>query len=293
MLGDSEPLMSPYFTTEYGELFHSDCLELLRGIPSGSVHMFFADPPFNLGKKYGSAGKDNLPGDQYVSWSREWLAEAARILVDGGALFVYNLPKWLIEYGAFLNSDSSLTFKHWIAINKPHSLPIPNRLSPAHYGMLFYIKGQKPRVFNRDSVRIPIRKCRHCGKDIKDYGGHRKALNPIGLNLGDVWDDIPPVRHKKYKYRAANELSEVIVERAIKLTTVDGDLICDPFMGSGTTAYVSERLHRRWIGGDLNSCETAKQRLNDLIDGVHPVWASETQRFAECACPVRQTPLFG
>ena len=64
----------------------------------------------------------------------------------GGALFVYNLPKWLVESGAFLNSIRALTFKHWIAIDKADSLPIPNRLSP---------KGPTPRTFDRDSVRIP------------------------------------------------------------------------------------------------------------------------------------------
>lgn len=101
----------------------------------------------------------------------------------GGALFVYNLPKWLIQYGFFLQQRPELMFKHWIAIDKAHSLPIPDRLSPSHYGMLYFIKGKKPRVFNRDDVRTPVRKCRHCDGDIKDYGGHRKYLNSKGINL--------------------------------------------------------------------------------------------------------------
>ena len=112
-------------------------------------------------------------------------------------MFLYNLPRWLIEYGAYLNSFPEMTFKHWIAVDKAHSLPIPNRLSPSHYGLLYYIKGKKPRVFNRDLFRTPIQTCRHCGKDVKDYGGHKKFLNPKGLNLTDVWDDVPPVRHRK------------------------------------------------------------------------------------------------
>ena len=236
-------------------------MDLLRSIETASVHTFFADPPFNLGKDYGVNGSDDLSESAYLDWSKTWLREAVRILVPGGALFVYNLPKWLLQVGAYLNSLDGLTFKHWIAVDKPHSLPIPNRLSPSHYGMLYYVSGERPRVFNRDAVRIPIKRCRHCGGDIKDYGGHKKHLNPKGLNLSDVWADVPPVRHSKYKNRAANELDPAILERVILLSTDEGDTIVDPFVGGGTTAYVAEKLNRRWICGDINDCCCARDRL--------------------------------
>jgi site-specific DNA-methyltransferase (adenine-specific) len=265
------------FTTQLGRLWEADCLEFLSSIEAGSIATFFADPPFNLRKQYGRNGSDNIPDQQYLQWSYAWLREAARILAPGGALFVYNLPKWLISYGSFLNSLPDLTFKHWIAIDKAHSLPIPNRLSPSHYGMLYYIKGKKPRVFDRDAVRIPIAVCRHCGKDVKDYGGHKKYLNPKGLNLSDVWDDIPPVRHRKYKYRTPNELAPQVIERVILLTTKEDDTVCDPFVGGGTTALVAERLNRHWICADLNTVSAAIKRLTDLENGCHPRWNSTSR----------------
>lgn len=279
--------------TRLGQLFEADCIELLRSITSESVHTFFADPPFNLKKQYGRKGSDELPDEQYLSWSRSWLAEAARILCPGGGLFVYNLPKWLLSYGVFLQSIKGMHFKHWVAIDKPHSLPIPNRLSPSHYGMLYFVKGSKPRIFDRDAVRVPIRVCRHCGKDIKDYGGHKKYLNSKGINLTDVWTDIPPVRHRKYKYRAPNELAPQILERVILLTTRPNDIICDPFVGGGTTALVAERLGRRWICGDLNTVSAAVRRLTDLENGCHPSWNSS----AKVRLPLREVsdqnlPLF-
>src|SRR5260370_29366523 len=163
--------------------------------------------------------------------------------------------------GCHLNSLGELTFKHWIAIDIPTSLPIPKRLSPSHYGILYYVKGEKPRVFQRDAVRIPVQICRHCGRDVKDYGGHKKHLNPKGLNLSDVWDDVPPVRHSKYKSRTSNELSPVILERVIHLTTEEGDLIVDPFVGGGTTAYVAEKLNRKWMCADINDCSSAREGL--------------------------------
>ncbi|MDE3164702.1 MAG: site-specific DNA-methyltransferase, partial [Acidobacteriota bacterium] len=151
------------------------------------------------------------------------------------------------------------------------------------YGMLYYVKGERPRVFNRDDVRIPVAVCRHCGRDVKDYGGHKKFLNPKGINLSDVWDDVPPVRHRKYKNRPANELAPVILERVIRLTTNEGDLIVDPFAGGGSTAYVAEKLGRHWIVGDINDCKATKERLLDLANGVHPEWATAKRHFSEPA----------
>jgi site-specific DNA-methyltransferase (adenine-specific) len=270
--------MRKIYGTRLGTVYQVDCLELLSSLKSDSVDAIFADPPFNLKKDYGRNGADDLPEPKYMAWSRSWLSECVRVLTPGGALFVYNMPKWLIEYGAFLNGFRDLTFKHWIAIDKAHSLPIPNRLSPSHYGLLYYVKGEKPRVFNRDLVRTPVQKCRHCHKDVKDYGGHKKFLNPLGLNLTDVWDDVPPVRHRKYKNRPANELAPIILERVIKLTTVEGDLICDPFAGGGVTAYVAEQLGRRWIAGDVNDCAAAKERLISLTQGRHVAWKTDKKR---------------
>jgi len=250
--------MKLVYETKLGQMYNSDCTELLTSIPDGSVHTFFADPPLNLKKDYGKNGSDDMEDGLYLEWTERWIRQAVRVLGPGGAMFIYNLPKWLIPVGGLLNTIEGMTFKHWIAIDKAHSLPIPNRLSPSHYGMLFYIKGEKPRVFNRDEVRIPVATCRHCGRDVKDYGGHKKFLNPKGLNLSDVWDDVPPVRHRKYKNRPANELAPIILERVIRLTTNAGDLVCDPFSGGGSTAYMAEKLGRHWIVGDINDCLSAK-----------------------------------
>jgi len=64
----------------------------------------------------------------------------------------------------------------------------------------------------------------------------------------------------------------------IRLSTREGDLVCDPFVGGGVTAYVAERLKRRWVCGDLNDCSPAKARLIDLKNGRHPEWTSTRKR---------------
>ena len=116
-------------------------------------------------------------------------------------------------------------------------------------------------------IRTPIQTCRHCGGEIKDYGGHRKAMNPNGVTLKDVWTDIPPVRHSKYKpdARAANALSTKVLDRVVEMSTMPGDLVLDPFGGSGTTYAVCEQRGRRWIGIELGAIDSIIARLNGSV----------------------------
>lgn len=140
--------------------------------------------------------------------------------------------------------------------------PRGRKLYPAHYALLYYTKGV-PKTFNH--VRLPISTCRHCGGEIKDYGGHRNKMNPAGVNLTDIWDDTSPNRHKKFKVRpGVNELKLVIPERAILISTEPGDLVFDPFGGGGSTFQAAESLHRNWLGIELHDCAHIKTRLDEL-----------------------------
>ncbi|WP_219831657.1 DNA-methyltransferase [Paracoccus bogoriensis] len=250
----------PFFCTDHGALYDIDCVDFLRMIGDEQVDTVFADPPFNLKKEYGSRSNDNRSPDEYIAWCKLWIDEATRTLKPGGAFFLYNIPKWNILLGAYM-SEIGLDFRHWITINIKFGLPIRGRLYPSHYSLLYFTKG-KPRVFRK--IRTPIETCRHCGGEIKDYGGHRHAMNPKGVNLTDVWNDIPPVRHWKYKSidRKANALSSKLLDRVVEMSTEPGDLVIDPFGGSGTTFAVCEAKHRRWLGTDIDFAPVIRERLS-------------------------------
>lgn len=249
----------PFFHTELGTLFQGDCARVLREVPEASVDLAFADPPFNLNKTYSSNIDDNLPDAEYLGWCREWLLQLIRVLKPGGSLFLYNLPKWNLPLGAFLMQ--SLTFRHWITVDMKYSLPVPKRLYPSNYSLLYFIKGSAPAIFHPD--RIPIGCCRHCGGEQRDYGGYKDKMNPLGVNLTDVWTDIPPVRHRKYKRRAANALSVKLMDRVLAMSSDEDSLIIDPFAGSGTSLVTAEILRRRWIGVDLD-CSAIIERFQNL-----------------------------
>lgn len=259
--------MGPVFSTDLGTLYAGDCLEILPSIQTGTVDMVFADPPFNLGKTYGRHTDDARSESDYLNWCKTWILQCVRVLKPGGAIFLYNLPKWNVLLGAYLGEQGML-FRHWIALEMSTSLPIIGRLHPSHYSLLYYTKG-KPAIFRR--IRTPIQTCRHCGGEIKDYGGHREAMNPNGVTLKDVWTDIPPVRHWKFKsqLRRTNALSTKVLERAIEMSTVPGCLVLDPFGGSGTTYAVCEALNRRWIGIEIDSAFEIAERLRNREIRAH------------------------
>lgn len=264
--GASETLV-PFHRTEFGALFAGDCLTILTKMQPGVVDTVFADPPFNLGKQYRAKTNDNLTEQDYLDWCKRWLAECVRVLKPGGSLFLYNLPKWNIHLGAFLAS-TGLEFRHWIAVEISAFLPIAGKLHPSHYSLLYFTKG-KPKTFHR--IRTPILTCRHCAGEVKDYGGHRDAMNPNGVTLKDVWTDIPPVRHRKFKSanRKANALSTKLLDRVVQMSTDPNDLVLDPFGGSGTTFVVCEAKRRRWIGMEIDYADDIVERLENGEISAH------------------------
>jgi site-specific DNA-methyltransferase (adenine-specific) len=262
----AEAAIAPVYRSPCGALFAADNMTVLPHIADKVIDTVFADPPFNLGKEYGPSTDDLQPDDAYLAWCHRWLAECVRVLKPGGSLFVYNLPKWNIRLGEYLMTTLNMDFRHWIAVEKSASLPIKGRLHPSHYGLLYFTKG-KPNTFHR--IRTPVQTCRRCGAEVKDYGGHRDALNPDGITLKDVWTDIPPVRHRTFKSRnwKANALSTKLLDRVVLMSTNQGDLVLDPFGGSGTTFVVCENKERRWIGVEIDSAPAIIERLES--DEIH------------------------
>ena len=247
-----ESVLEPKEVKQYEKLpinsiICGDAIEEMKKIPNDTIDMTFADPPFNLNKKYGSY-KDKKIDIEYIKWTERWLDEMVRITKPSGSIFVHNIPKWLIYNASFLNKKAF--FKHWIAWDSM-STPLGKTLLPAHYGILFYTKS--PKGFKFHELRAPHKKCRKCGEMIKDYGGKKDQINPHGTLLSDVWADIHRIRHNTRRDNHPCQLPEPLLERLILMSTDEGDVVLDPFIGAGTTALAAKRLGRKYIGIDVDS----------------------------------------
>jgi len=223
-----------------------DCLKILKKIPDDSFDMTFADPPFNLKKKYGNYA-DSKELREYLDWSENWIKEMVRVTKNTGSIFVHNIPKWLTYYAGFLNKVAY--FKHWIAWDSMGA-PLGKTMLPSHYGILFYVKKEKGFKFHE--LRIPHKKCRACDEMIKDYGGKKNQIHPYGTLLSDVWTDIHRIRHLQRRDKHPCQLPEPLLERLILMVTDEGDFVLDPFLGAGTTALAAKRLGRNYVGIEID-----------------------------------------
>jgi len=136
--------------------------------------------------------------DVRIEKTIDLVENAANRLENGGLLYIYGLPKHLSFYAVFLNKleqgGHRFLFKYWISIEcKPTQLqqPLPN----SHIGMLMYLKTSSlknptPFKLKTKKVRIPYSNCHSCEKNVKDWGGKRHLMNPIGSAISDVWSDF-------------------------------------------------------------------------------------------------------
>jgi len=249
-----------------------DCLEAMKNIPDNSVDITFADPPFNLKKRY-NGYKDNKEFNTYLAWCKQWIYEMVRITKPitkpTGSIFVHNIPKWLSYYSNFLNEIAY--FKHWISWDAP-SAPMGKTLQPSHYGILYYVKDIRKRKFYE--IRYP----RKCGYLLKDYGGKKASLHPFGPLVSDVWTDIHRIKHNKYRDEHPCQLPIHLLERIILMSTDENDIVLDPFVGTGTTVIAAKRLGRRFIGIDIDEVyvNITKNKLSKELPNskVGDVWVS-------------------
>lgn len=250
--------------TPDGEVVCCDALDLLTTMQDEIADIIFLDPPFNLGKQYGSKGKqaDSLGEAEYLAFLSRILERVVDVLKPGGALYLYHLPRWAFQFANLLHEK--LLFRHWIAVSMKNGYARGQLLYPAHYALLYFTKGS-PTTFTRP--KIAASRCRHCKKYIKDYGGYKQYIEN-GVNLSDVWDDLSPVRHSKYKTRASNELPMELPRRVVEISGMPGGLFVDPFAGSGTSLLAARERGMSFVAcdHDQQNCDLIYQRLDDAVE---------------------------
>ena len=236
-------------SVEQNKVVHQSCIDFLNKLhqenPHGVFDVAFADPPYNLAKNY-STYQDDLEERKYIDWCNEWLLGMYQNLKPGGALFVLNIPKWAVYHFNFL--ADKMIFQNWIVWD---ALSTPaGKLLPAHYSLLYFSKpGANPKVNLQTHREITSREyClrNSCITKRKKLGDDNKEL------LTDIWRDVHRIKHKKDRDQHPCQLPTKLMERIIKIFSNEGDLIFDPFGGSGTTAIGAKLLNRNYIITELD-----------------------------------------
>lgn len=240
------------------EIITGDALVELGKIEKGSVDLIVADPPYNLGKDYGN-NHDVQGFDQYLSFSRKWLGHAHRILKPSGTLYVFMGFRFISYMYDILDRELQMFFNSWIVWHYTQGMGKTKGFSPRHDDILMFTKSDEFK-FNLDSVRVP-----------QKY--YRERNNMRGANPGDVWE----FSHVHYcngnRQDHPTQKPEGLIERMVLASSDEGDLVLDPFSGSGTTLRVCQQLGRRAIGIEINPdyVTMTKERLRGMFTGFDSV----------------------
>lgn len=264
---------------EAHSLRRGNCLELLADIPSDSIDFCFADPPYNLNKKYEN-WHDTLEVEAYFRWCDSWLSELARVVKPGCTVAILNIPLWTIRHFAHL--ESILRFQHWI-VWEGLSLPV-RMIMPAHYAILCFSKGEprtppgllteELRAADREEL-LSLRES-YCLRQscVQTRRFHEEDRTPIS----DLWWDIHRLKHNCRRVDHPCQLPPGLMRRLIALFTRPGECVLDPFNGVGTTTLAAEQLERRFIGLELSEYyhAIAERRHAELRMGEDPFRKTKT-----------------
>lgn len=261
--------------TPLGELWRCDVLELLGRLDSASVDLVVTDPPYAIAK----AEWDEFESlEQYVVWCDQWLGEVARVLAPHGSAYVCGFSEILAEIK--VRSAKRFASCRWLVWYYKNKANLGSDWGRSHESIL-HLRGDRSKL-DVDAVRIPYNG--HTTKyparvqaENSQYGrgtGRRDKWvpNPLGAKPRDVFE-IPVICNgMAEKTEHPTQKPEALIEKLILASSAPGQLVVDPFVGSGTTAVVAARLGRRWLAGDADGKHVglARERLGRRADPVEP-----------------------
>ena len=216
-----------------------DAVEEMVKLPDKSVRLIVTDPPYNLNKDYGN-NQDNLKFSEYLDFSRKWLREAHRVLTNDGTMYVFMGMKYISYVYSILERELGMTFHSWITWFYTQGIGKTKGFSPRHDDILMFTKHPKKFVFNLDDIRVPQK-------------FYRSVNNMRGANPGNVWEFSHMHYCNKNRQKHPTQKPEGLYERMILASSNEGDVVLDPFSGSGTLLRVCQQTGRCGIGIDVNA----------------------------------------
>ncbi|HEX9389006.1 MAG TPA: site-specific DNA-methyltransferase [Anaerolineales bacterium] len=261
-----------FYTHPNGELWVGDSIAWLRSLESETVDLIFADPPYNIKKAEWDTFESQ---EQYVEWSLEWIKEAARVLKTTGTLYICGFSEILAD----IKLPASRYFKgcKWLIWHYKNKANLGSDWGRSHESILHFRKGQT-FTFNIDDVRVSygdhtLKYPEHPQAETSQYGkknGKRSDIwqpNPKGAKPRDVIEIPTTCNGMHEKTPHPTQKPEELLRKLILASSNIGDLVIDPFIGSGTSAVVAEQLKRKWRGCDisLEYCKWAAERI-ELVE---------------------------
>jgi DNA modification methylase len=258
-------------------LHPGDCLERFRDVEDASIDLVFADPPFNIGYDY-DVYDDRRSAGQYLDWTKQWGREVLRVLGPTGAFWLAIGDEFAAELKCIFHRELGLSLRSWVIWYYTFGVNCTRKFSRSHAHLFYFTKDPNRYTFNDEAIRVP---------SARQLVYADRRANPQGRLPDDTWilrpqdvpDGFPPDGDTWYFPRVCGtfkeragwhgcQMPEQLLGRIIRACSNPGDVVLDPFGGSGTTLVVAKKLERRFLGFEL-SPEYAAQ-IQARLDAATP-----------------------
>lgn len=250
----------------------------MRRLESASVDLAFADPPFNIGYEY-DVYDDSRDPRQYLKWSRDWATQIVRVLKPNGTFWLAIGDEYAAELKVLFHRDLGLTLRSWVVWYYTFGVHCTRKFTRSHVHLFHFVKNPNEFTFNGDAIRVPSARQLVYNDARANPKGRLPddtwVLRPQDLSEGfqpdhDVWSisRVCGTFRERQGFHGC-QMPEQVLGRIIRVSSNPGDLVLDPFAGSGTTLAVSKKLGRDYLGFEIspNYVEDIEKRLASIESG--------------------------
>ncbi len=222
----------------------ADCIEALNNINEPFVDLVFADPPFNIGYEYDKY-YDKVKSKNYIAWTKEWMTACKKALKSNGSFYIAIGDDYAANV-KIIADEIGLYLRNWIIWHYTFGQQTKNKFARSHTHIFYFVCDKEDFTFNDWALRVP---------SDRQLIYNDKRANPKGKMPDDVWTEFSRVCGTFNEREGWHpcQMPENLLKRVVSASSNPGDLVLDPFSGSGTTAAAAVQLGRDYLGIEISA----------------------------------------
>jgi site-specific DNA-methyltransferase (adenine-specific) len=256
-------------------LHHGDCIAGMASLDTGCADLVFADPPFNIGYQY-DVYEDRKSADEYLAWTKTWGEQVRRVLKPTGTFWLAIGDDFAAELKVLFQRDLGFCCRSWVIWYYTFGVNCTKKFNRSHTHLFHFVKDREQFTFNVEAIKVPSAR-QLVYQDVRAKPGGRLPDDTWILRPQDLPEGFQPSEDTWYQPRVCGtfkeragfhgcQMPERVLGRIIEVSSNPGELVLDPFAGSGSTLIVAKKLARAWLGFEFS--ENYASRIRARLDAT-------------------------